>query len=68
MIFLGWNFSKINADIFGCKKFINSNIMRNYGVNWLLKYQYLNVNERPFDAKTKHKESSTNVRLYTSIQ
>ena len=51
MIFLGWNFSKINADIFGCKNFINSNIMRNYEVNWLLKYQYLNVNERPFDAK-----------------
>ena len=60
MIFLGWNVSKINSDTFGCKNFINSNIMRNYGVNWLLKYQYLNVNERPFDAKdqaqrVKHK-------------
>ena len=33
---LGWSFSKINSDIFGCKNFINSNVMRSYEVNWLL--------------------------------
>ena len=27
MIFLGWHFSKINSDTFGCKNFTNSNIM-----------------------------------------
>ena len=47
----GLEFSEISSDIFGCKNFINSDIMRSYGVNWLLKYQYRNVNERPFDAK-----------------